>query len=471
MIRAAVAPAVACLLLLPASRLEAPVAPHPTSPRMEAPPVFKGGSPVPPKTLPPAATCATADVRNHQVPGQVNGELVAGASGLRALRGAWGDARIFVHGGTFDGADLRGAKLHNICFVGTSFRGSDWRGAEAAGIGFFWSDLTGSNLAGARMANVTFDGPHLERVNAQGANFSGGRVSGNDFGGWEGLRLASANLRGFRFRCLPIGGESCGRWGTVSFRGADLRGAHLNGFLGDADWTGAQLGDTRVALTQLLDLGGARLTGPLLVSERPAEVRLSPAEYAWLRGRIGKRQEVLPAEAGARKVRKPAPWMRPGAEALFVAPRIRFDAEAQASPLYRRLMPAIVAGAISYLRVKVGPGGRVEAVGSAIGGNGHMCGLGAKNLRLSADGWHSGWAEPFEPPAPPPAAPVPVLRFHADRAEVYENGHPRDETLLRNGFDRFASCGARAGFEEMIRVPFPPHRAHELWYAAGMDAG
>ena len=46
-----------------------------------------------------------------------------------------------------------------------------------------------------------------------------------------------------------------------------------------------------------------------------------------------------------------------------------------------------------------------------------------------------------------------------------------DPAVEVNGFVFLAECGARAGFEEMIRVPFPPGGAHRLWYKAGVDAG
>jgi uncharacterized protein YjbI with pentapeptide repeats len=469
----AAAPAIALLLLLGHGRLESPTTALAIVPGLEAPPEFKGGSPTPPAVLPPAHACSgsAADPGNHRLPGQIDGTLVKGAQGLRALRAAWADSLIFVRGGKFDGADLRGAGLHNICFVGTSFVASDWRGADARGVGFFWSHLTGSNLAGARMAGVLFDNPYLARVDATGANFSGGSVSGSDFGSLAGLRMDGANLRGFRFDCRPISGEGCGEWDSISFRNADLRGALLDGVRGQADWRGARIGGTRVRLTQLKELAPARVTGSVIVHEAPVKVALAPKEYRWLQPRIGDREEALPADSDRRRVTARPKWMRKGADVLFVAPTIGFDDAARASPLYKRLMPAIVAGAISYARVKVKRDGSVEASGSAIGGNGHMCGLGAKGLRLGKDGWYSAWAEPFDPPNPPPTAPVPVLRFWNDRVEVFEGGRPRDEAVLRNGFDRFAMCGARAEFDEMMLVPFPPSEAHRLWHAAGMDAG
>jgi hypothetical protein len=112
--------------------------------------------------------------------------------------------------------------------------------------------------------------------------------------------------------------------------------------------------------------------------------------------------------------------------------------------------------------------GSVKASGSAVGGNAHLCSLGADGLRFRRDGWYAGVAKEAGRTSPPA---VPVLRFWEDRAEVFENGHPRDEALLDAGFGSFAQCGARAGFDEMIRVPYPPAGAHRPWYAAGMDAG
>jgi hypothetical protein len=292
-------------------------------------------------------------------------------------------------------------------------------------------------------------------------------VSGSEFGSWDGLRLDGANLAGFRFNCQPISGQSCGEWGAVSLRGADLRGASVAGLFGDADWTGARFNKTRINLTQLAELGAARIDGTLIVVETPAEVELSPADHRWLRDHIGPRTEAPPMGS----VKAPAPWMRPGAEALFVAPRIAFDAAARRSPLYRRLMPAILAGAISTVRVTVNRDGSVTASGIANGWNGHMCSIGAKRLRMGEGGWYSAWAEPFDPPNPPPRAAVPILRFHGERAEVFERGHPNDDRVHSDGFFRFVMCGARAGFENMMRVPMSPGAARKLLHQAGMATG
>jgi hypothetical protein len=155
------------------------------------PPRRDAGPPDPPALLPESRACR--DAPNYltgdfeRLPGQVDGTLVRGASGLRKLRRKWGNALIILRGGDFSGADLRGARLHNICFVGSKFIGSDWRNARAPGVGFFWSDLTGARLQGARMRNVLIDGPELAKVDATGADFSGGRLSGNAMGSWEGF--------------------------------------------------------------------------------------------------------------------------------------------------------------------------------------------------------------------------------------------------------------------------------------------
>lgn len=460
----------------PARRKEKPVANLAAAPAEAAyalPPRVVGGAPDPPQILPPARGCRdalAADGEVDSLPGQVNGALLKGAPALLRLRARWGDALVVVRGGNFERADLRGARLHNFCFIDTKFAGSDWRGARAAGIGFLWSDLTGARLSKASMPRVLFDGPYLERVDASGADLSGGLITGNDFGGWDGLRLDGAVLRGFRFDCTPVTGSQCAaHWGKVSFRRADLRGAWIDGFWGEADWTAARFENTRVNVRKLPELGRARLTGSLVVYERPSAVRLSASEYRWLGRHIAGRRDSLPVESEGRKVTKPPSWLRPGADVLFVAPRIDFDPVARRTPVFRRLLPAIVAGAISYARVKVDRRGRVSASGSAVGGNQHMCGLGAANLRFGRRGWYSGVASAGDLAVKPTGIPVPVIRFWADRAEVYERGHSWDEAILRNGFDAFVMCGARAGFEEMIRVPFPSRGAHRLWYEAGMD--
>jgi uncharacterized protein YjbI with pentapeptide repeats len=423
-----------------------------------------GGSPEPPARLPPARACREAAPSYDRVDpraGQVNGKLIQGAEGLRRLRRAWGDALVVVRGGDFTGADLRGARLHNLCFLETKFAGSDWRGVRAPGIGFLSSDLTGARLQGARMPRILIGQPHLERVDATGADFSDGSVSGNAMGSWEGLRLDRAVLRRFRFDCGRTQGDQCvpsGGGPYVSFRGADLREAQIDTYWGDSDWRGARLAGTQVSPYQLTQLASARIEGPLIVRENEAKATLSTAEYRRLRSHISNYDPPGTFLKGSR----PA-WLRPGATFLLAAPPIELDPAARKSPLYRRLLPVLVEGASSVLLVKVRRNGRIDVSGSAVGGNGHMCSLDGINLRFDrSSGWFVGEDQGDQSfGAPAPERPVPIVAFSSDRADIYENGHPWGEKDW--GFSHFGLCGARAGFSRMIRLPLSAAEAGRLY--------
>lgn len=146
-------------------------------------------------------------------------------------------------------------------------------------------------------------------------------------------------------------------------------------------------------------------------------------------------------------------WARPGRRELFVAPTIELDEVFRAGPLYRRMLPVIIGSASSYLVVRVNADGSIAAAGSAIGGNAHLCSLGGDRLNFDPKtGWIFG--PPVFRPGDPPAwrtQPVPLLRFWGDHAEVYHGGHPHTQDDLR--YLEYMQCGARAGFDEMVRVP------------------
>ena len=426
-----------------------------------------GGSPEPPKRLPQARTCkaglaAEGDI--ERLPGQVNGTLVDGAEGLTRMRRAWGDALIVVRGGSFAGADLRGAALHNMCFVLTNLTGSDWRGARARGVGFVYSDLTGARLEEARMQHIRILDPYLERVDAAGADFSDGSLSGRAFGSWKGLRLDGADLRRFRFACGVMQDDQCvanHSGPAISFKGADLRGAEVDTYWGETDWTSARLADTHVDLRQLRQIGRARVEGPLVVREGEAAVTLSPAEVRWLRGHLFEREEMAQPLKGTRPR-----WMRPGAIAIFAAPPIRFDTTARASALYRRMLPVVSEGAKSLLLVVVRPGGSIDVSGSAMGANAHLCSVDGNNLRYDArTGWFVGTAQPSGGSGGPrPPRPVPLVAFTGEEAEVFEKGRP--DPKEEPGFLHFGLCGARAEFERMLRLPVGPAEARRIYARA-----
>lgn len=460
------------------------------------------------------------------LPNRVDGATIRGRDALVALRAARGDALLTVAGGNFAGADLRGARLHHICFLDTVFAGADMREMRAAGSGFVRADLTGARLAGAHLQRVLLRQPGLKEVDASNADLSGGRMDGGWDASAENLKLDGANLSGFRFACGISLDDGCPIEGEISLGGANLSGAFLSSYDRLTGWDGARIDRTEVSLTQLDDLRSATIAGPILVRGGDALAALSGAELhtilphlsfareaaspsfdcaraarpiehlicrpdggrlraldravadlyrqagagaaagqaAWLRARdrcpaddagcieqsYQRRKAALVARIG------PPAWMRPGAAALFVAPSVGFDETFRAGPLYARLVPVIIGGGWSHAVVQVNPNGTIEASGEAVGANGHSCSLGGERLRFDpATGWYSGpQRSGADVPLPWRTRPMPVLLLWGDRAEVYENG--RSGEGGEEGDPRsshYASCGARAAFSEMVRMP------------------
>ena len=476
-----------------------------------------------------------------------DGSVLEGVDELNRVRRESGDALIVVERGTFHGADMRRARLHNVCFVDVDFSGSDWRGVEAAGIGFVGANLEGANFAGARLPRVLLREPNLKSADLSGADLSGGKLDGGWNGTLEAARFDGANLAGFRFDCGITIGDGCPLDQDISFRRADLTGASLNSFSGSGDWSGARLDRTEISLNQLREMRDVEVAGPVRLTGGDATVELSPADHAaiiphiripgeperpsfdcaragtavereicgesggtlraldltvaglyrqalardpsaaeaqqgWLRDRnrctdteavtlswclersYEQRKAALVAQLG------PPDWARPGTMALFVEPRLEFDEAFTATPFYRRLLPVVVGAAWSRALVRVNPDATIDVRGEAVGANAHTCTLGGDGLAFDYDsGWYSGFRRPEE--SDPPEwreRPMPVLMFWNDRAEVYQNGHPRSgEGEGDPRFSDYASCGARAGFAEMVRVPVAEDELRRLWESYG----
>jgi uncharacterized protein YjbI with pentapeptide repeats len=165
-------------------------------------------------------------------------------------------------------------------------------------------------------------------------------------------------------------------------------------------------------------------------------------------------------------------WFRPGIRAMFVAEPVVFANGFRRTSLYRRLVPAIVGAAASKVAIRVNPDGTIRAYGEAIGGNAHMCGLSGESLRFDrATGWFSGpWSPTYGGPPDRNAPPMRVLRLEGERAEVFRNGQQVwDEDPVESRHNDYVLCGARAGFQDMIRVPTQPAAVdrmlaeHEGW--------
>ena len=395
-----------------------------------------------------------------ELPGLVSGGTLKDAKALVALRRARGEGVIPIRGGDFSNADFRGARLDRICFLGTKLTGSQWRGANLSGSAFVGADLSGADLRETRMRRILLRNAVLENVNARRSILAGGRFDG----GWgegsvKGFRLDSADLTGFRFECgitiddgCPIDG------GELTLRGAILRDSNLINY---ADVTGARIDGTRVTPAELPELRKASLEGPIVVTGAEEAISLSPDEYRSLlpHFRDPAETEELPADQGGERLKH----VSPGSALYFVDHPQTFGDGVRTHALYIRLLPALIGTAWSRLSVKVNADGSIDASGEAVGANAHSCSLDAAGLRFDpATGWYSGAQESgADVPAPWRGKPMPVLRFRGDRADVWRMGRGGDgEGDPRES--EFASCGARAAFSPMLRVPLSSAQA-ERW--------
>jgi uncharacterized protein YjbI with pentapeptide repeats len=427
----------------------------------------------------PPGTCQAAlgplfdGPRVSGLPNQVNGSSLPNARALIALRAARGDDLLIVNGGNLAGADLRRARLRNICFIGTDLSDSDWSGAEAMGVGFVGANLEGATLASAELRHVLLRNANLKNVRAERAMLVGGRLDGGWFdGSVEGLRLDGADLSDFRFECGITLDDGCPVYQggpDISLRGANLAGANL---WGSPDLAAARLDRTIVGLADLSALRSARFEGPILVAGGEATAELSAEEYRSLLPHLVAREDLTPDPEAASVERPAAPpdWAAPGRYALFVDGERDFASSIRSHRLYNRLLPVIVGSSSSRVVVRFNPDGSIDAAGEAIGANAHMCSLAADGLRFDrATGWYSGPQEPAE--GEPPnwrGRPMAVLMLSGDSAFVNVGAGlfgPEDGRDPR--FSDYASCGARAGFSRMVRVPVSEDEARRLFETLG----
>jgi uncharacterized protein YjbI with pentapeptide repeats len=400
----------------------------------------------------------------------VDGDALAGPEALLALRAARPDGPLLVRGGRFAGADLRGAALDRICFVGTDLSGADLGDAAGAGMAFVEAHLSGARLAGARMPGVLLRSVRLDNADARGADWSGGSFES----GWfdadlTDLRLDGARLAGFRFDCGLTVHDGCPLdQDGISMRGADLSGAWLA--IRPSDLAGARIDGTRTPLAGIGAFAAADLAGPLLVDGPDAPVALAPDEVRQLllhlRPPTAGEGDAAPLLADPQA---PPDWAVPGATALFLDGLDRFDPAFFASPLFPRLVPALVAASGSSLAVRVAADGTLSAVGHALAANAHSCSVAGDGLAFDpATGWYAG-PQPPEPDDPPERAgtPMRVLRFVGETGRIFQNGHgaPPGDPDGDPRISLYAGCGARAYFQPMRRLPIPAAEA-EAWFRA-----
>ncbi len=205
----------------------------------------------------------------------------------------------------------------------------------------------------------------------------------------------------------------------------------------------------------------ARGRDPAVAAEQQAWLRRRDAcgaDADCLTARYEERMDVLHGRVG------PPSWVRPGAVALFVEPDAHFAAAFHGHPLYQRILPVLIDGASARVVVQVNGRGQIDASGDAVGANAHLCSVSAEGLTFDPrNGWYSG---PYEEDAETPAAlrrrPMPVLRFIGDTAHVYRGGQGGFEGAPDPRPSSYASCGVRASFGDLVRVPVTREEVADL---------
>ncbi len=393
----------------------------------------------------------------------VDGTSLRSVADLVELRRST-DALLIIRDLRLPGADFRDVRLHRLCFVDSDLSNSDWRGAEAPGIGFIRSSLARARMERARLPRLLIRDSDLTHVEATGASLAGGRMDGGWAGAVSNLRLDRGDMNGFRFECGITIEDGCPTDGEISLRGADLEGASL---FRNADLAEARINATEVDLWELETIRRARIEGPVILRGGVQRVRIEPHEVRVLLSHL----DTQPPEPDAPLPAAAAPpsWLSPGTFALFTDSAALFDRAFSRTGLYQRLLPLIADAAWARVVVHVRADGSLAATGDAIGGNAHQCTLSAAPLTLDPiTGFHSlPSPEAEDIPAPWAGRPIPVLRISGEKLEVWRNGRGGGADDGDPSIGDNVSCGARAGFGAMVRLPVEPERVRILFELPG----
>lgn len=417
------------------------------------------------------------------------------------------------------GSDWRGARASGTGFIRANLTGADLRGARLERVLLREATLTDVNGEGAVLARGRFDGGWFEggidrlnldradltgfrfdcgitlddgcpvdqgeaRISLRGANLTEANLFG--YGSLEGARIDRTEAKLDQLRDLAVADLA----GPVRLRGAEtiveLSPAEFRALLphiGLADEAPAPSFDCAAAASvverQICAPDGGHLRRldrevdalyRAALARDPGEAR---AQRDWLRRRDRCQASANPEctddayeqRKAALAARAPAPaWLRPGAYVLFSDPTVSFDDAFRAQPLFRRIVPVLRDLHWSQVAIRVNADLSLEAVGTAIGGNAHSCSLGAGGLRRDpATGYYS--ARPSE--GPMRGRPVPVLLIHGDWLEVYAAGRADPSTPLGAAAGDYASCGARAGFGDMLLLPVSQEEARRRFDEGG----
>jgi uncharacterized protein YjbI with pentapeptide repeats len=405
------------------------------------------------------------------------------------------------------GSDWRGADASGVGFVRANLARARLEGARMPFVALREPKMEGVNAAAADLSGGRLDGGWdgsmdrlvLERANLRGFRFDCGITIGDSCASAAGVNLRNADLTGARLSDwngeADLTGARIDNTRIALHQLRDIADAALAGPIllptGDGDLP-ISAAEHAVLLTQLaadtapsdapsFDCARARSRAERAICAADAyELReldrslsaiyrraaaadpaVAARQRAWLAEREACAPACLPRMYEARigeliaGMGRPT-WARPGARALFVGGRTDFADTFRSHPLYLKILPAILEDGFARVLVRVNADGTIDADGDAIGGNAHSCTLGGERLRFDPrTGWYSG---PFqarpEDPREWSARPMPVLRFLGDTAEVYRNGVAGwGENSLDPRPSDYASCGVRAHFPHMVRVP------------------
>ena len=454
---------------------------------------------------------ATAVLDASQIP--VPGELAAKVSGI----GAQGVVISGGHFNGEDFAPFA-AQLSGACFYRTQLSNTDWESATATDMTFIQSDLSGAVFRNAKLDRAKFVGVNASQADFSGASLVDAHWRGAFWtANLKKARFAGADMRRFRFSCGITMDASCGGTGDVNFSAADLTASDLSEFpiWGFDDFSQARLDGATLSASAVPHLGDVLVeTEVSLATVEDADpVTLSSSEFAVLKSasedatrdvasfdcnkaasaaeimicgpyesRLRSRDRDLAALYAIAKARGKTTargqriWLRSRnrcadaacieqaydaritvlfartAGPVAVAPDETWEfaedvlpvtEEMRASALYARLRPALVWASMQSVAITGLEDGSLHASGDAVGANAHTCSMSVPQASYDRDtGWYAGQLE---------GPSIPVFRIWGDRLIPRYSGNA-DTPIEAMGF---VSCGARAGFGELRRLPDP----------------
>jgi uncharacterized protein YjbI with pentapeptide repeats len=423
---------------------------------------------------------------------------------------------IIVQSASFAGKDFRGIHLKNVCFNESDLSNTDWSGAATEGLAFFASNTTNMKAVGATFKDAIFLNGDFEGMNFSKAVLTNLYMQCPLFmnerqcsWGDRGIDLSDADVSGMRLNVaymptprashVTLNKTTLGLGQVEWFRDAKVKGPVIVSSMGyvtsthvtlsKSEWPKLLAGlgmvqhnrpsfDCALARTAIesticnsqsgypvlaaldRDLSGLvkQASKKGLITDKDQAIWLSERDQCGsdakavldpcLAEKYTSRIETL-----RRKLTDPN-WLPVGTVAIFVSTDIRFSERFKTTALYRRLLPVVLDSAQGDVYLHAKSKDNIEAIGGAMGGNGHSCTLYKALMKLNpTTGWYIS-SKPTNDDATPPKAnaeTVNVLRIVGDEAWVSE-----DES-------GYASCGARASWDRMTRLDMPQYIAKKLW--------